>query len=389
MTKTFAQVPERAVMEADARAQAGLDDFGDPWLFAHLDALIPVLNSEAKLSEAGAATARGMITGALINRLRHVDLLKRHPEIRDEEVRVAAVVAGLPRTGSTMLHRMLAAAPGMTGVRWYEAQNYVPFPGEARGDPAPRRAAAEQIMAYMLQAIPDLMSLHPMSIDQPDEEVIILGQLFSSTMIEGTYFAPSYARWLMASDRARPYRDLKEILQSLQWQDASRKGARWVLKTPGHLMAMDAALEAFPEAKMVMTHRDPVSTVPSYCSMEWSLYQMVSQDVSREDVAGFWAPRLKELLDAFMAVRDEAGAEAFVDVRYEDQLADPVGVGERVLRACGIEPDDAVRRGMAEWIEANKREHRAPHRYGLEDFGLTEQGVKALFADYRARFIEV
>jgi hypothetical protein len=375
-------------LEARAREEAGLQDFGDPWIFEHLDALIPALNTEAELSEAGAGVAAGMIVRALVNRLRFIELLKRHPEIDQEEVQVAAVVVGLPRTGSTMLHRILASAPGMTGVRWYEAQNYAPFPGEQRGDPEPRRAAARQILDYMLQAIPELMSIHPMDIDQPDEELIVLGQLFSSTMIEGTYHVPSYARWLVEHDRERPYRELKRILKAMQWQDPSRAGKKWVLKTPGHLMALDAIDKVFPEAVVVMTHRDPLETVPSYCSMEASLYQMVSDSIGKQKVAAFWEPRLHELLTMFTASRERLGDGKFVDVRYKDQLKEPIAVASRVLTAAGVEVTPEVRAGMDEWVEANRREDRAPHRYTLEDFGLDAEEVRVRFADYRRRFIE-
>ncbi|MCW6534821.1 MULTISPECIES: sulfotransferase family protein [Sphingomonas] len=383
------RVPDREALVAEARAQTGLGDFGNTWFFANIDALIPSLNNDAQLSPAGVAVAKGMIVNGLVNRLRHVELLKQHPEILDEKVEVAAVVVGLPRTGSTMLHRMLAAAPGMTGVRWFEAQNYSPFPGEERGNPAQRRAAAQGLLDYMVANIPDLMSIHPMSLDQPDEELIVLGQLYSSTMIEGTYHVPGFAHWLTApeTDRTQCYRDLKQILQSLQWQDPSRKGARWVLKTPGHLMALDAVIEVFPEAKIVMTHRDPVATVPSYCSMEYSLYQMVSETIDRESVARFWVPRLAELLDGFMRVRRETGGRNFVDVRYADLLSDPIGQGARVLEAAGVDVTPEVRAGMEQWVEHNKREDRAPHKYSLEDFGLNKAEVERPFADYRAKFL--
>lgn len=384
------RVPDREALIAEARAQTGLDDFGDTWFFANIDALVPSLNEEAQLSAAGVAVARGMIVNGLVNRLRHVELVKQHPEILDEQVEVAAVVVGLPRTGSTMLHRMLASAPGMTGVRWFEAQNYAPFPDEQRGNPEGRRQTAQGLLDYMVANIPDLMSIHPMSLDQPDEELIILGQLYSSTMIEGTYHVPGFAHWLTApaTDRTQCYRDLKQILQSLQWQDPARKGARWVLKTPGHLMALDAVIEVFPEARIVMTHRDPVATVPSYCSMEYSLYRMVSDTIDRASVARFWAPRLAQLLGGFMRVREAAGGRNFVDVRYPDLLADPIGQGERVLAAAGVDVTPEVRAGMAQWIEHNKREDRAPHKYTLADFGLDEAEVARPFADYRARFIE-
>ena len=382
-------VANRTALIAQATSEAGLSDFGDTWFFANLDALIASLNADAQLSAAGEAVASGGLVRALVNRLRFVDLLKQHPEIHDEQISVSAVVVGLPRTGSTMLHRMLCAAPGMTGVRWFETQNYVPFPGEARGAPAARREAAQGILGYMLQAIPELMSIHPMDIDQPDEELIVLGQLFASTLNEGMYHLPSYGRWLMsaASDRTQPYRDLKDILKMMQWWDPARKGCKWVLKTPGHLMALDAVLEVFPDAQIVMTHRDPVFTVPSYCSMEYSLYRMASDTISKAEIAAHWEPRLQELLTLFMQTRDKTGAERFIDVRYRDLTTDAIGQGVAVLERAGVQVTPEIRAGMDEWVEANRREDRAPHNYTLEEYSLDRAEIEQRFADYRKRYI--
>lgn len=383
----MAHVPDRETLAAEARRITGLDDFGDPWIFENLDALIPILNSEARLTETGVGGAVAMITTALVNRLRHVDLIKRHPEILDEEVDVAAVVVGLPRTGSTMLHRMLSSAPGMTGVKWWECQNYAPFPEETPGNPEPRRQAASAYLGYMLEHAPDLMSIHPMNIDQSDEELIILGLLFSSTMIEGMYYVPSYARWLIDNSRTRCYKDLRQILQSLQWQDAKRRGAKWVLKTPGHLIATDAVLETFPNAKIVMTHRDPVSTVPSYCSMMYTLYQM-GADVDRESVGAFWEKRLAEWLNLFMGVREKAPRSNFIDVRYTALTKTPIEEGKRVLAEAGIAVTPEIEAGMSDWVEANRREDRAPHQYSLEDFGLDKSEIEQEFAVYRAAYLD-
>lgn len=382
----FGQVLDRDSLIKMAREEAGLTDFGDPWLLDNLEAFIPIINSEAELTEAGAQSATGSLVKSLVNRLRHVEYVKQNPAILDEEVNVAAIVVGLPRTGSTMLHRMLSATNETTGVRWWECHHYTPLPGEEPGNPEPRREAARGILQWMMDQAPELLSVHPMDIDQPDEEVIIQGQLFSSTMLEGTYHVPGYARWLMENSRTRSYADLKEILQSLQFQDKSRKGRKWVLKTPGHLMALDAALETFPDARIVMTHRDPVQTVPSYCSMMATVYHMTS-DVSRLKIGEFWLHRLKELLDHFISTRKAQGSGRFIDVRYTDLTKTPIEEGKRVLSEAGIEITPEIIDGMNEWVEANRREDRAPHKYTLEEFGLSKEGIKELFADYREQFI--
>jgi len=382
-------IPSRDSLTAQAIEQTGLSDFGNTWLFANIDALIPSLNAQAQLSEAGLYGAQHMIVSGLVNRLRHVELIKQNPQILDEEINVAAVLTGLPRTGSTMLHRMLAAAPNLTGVRWYEAQNYVPLPSEVRGDPSPRREAAKGILAYMLEAIPDLMSIHPMSIDQPDEEVIILGQLFSSSMIESTYYVPDYAAWLSGQDPRPAYDDLVDILKSLQWQDSSRQGKSWVLKTPGHLMALGTVLDVFPEAKIIMTHRDPVSTLPSYCSMEASLYSLSSETISNANIGAYWFDRLYQWLESFMSVRAKAEPARFMDIDYQHMVSDPVAIGRQVLDFANIPISPEIEAGMSGWIDANKREHRAAHKYSLEDFSLTQEGIRTHYKTYIAKFVSI
>ncbi len=385
-------VPDRESLVAQAIEQTGLSDFGDEWFFANIDVLIPSLNAQARLSPEGVYGAQHMIVSGLVNRLRHVQFLKDHPEILEEQVDVKAVLTGLPRTGSTMLHRMLASAPNLTGVKWYETQNYVPLDGEVRGDPTPRREAAKGVLAYMLEKIPELMSIHPMDIEQPDEEVIILGQLFSSSMIESTYYVPDYAEWLSQQNPRPAYEDLIEILKSLQWQNLSRrieggKAKSWVLKTPGHLMGLQTVLDVFPKAKIVMTHRDPVSTIPSYCSMEASLYRMGSDDISNHEIGAYWMKRLKDWLDNFMSVRAVNPSTCFIDVSYSSLLKSPTVEGARVLDAAGIPLSEEIHNNMEEWIELNRREHRAKHKYSLEDFGLNSNDISKTYKSYIDQYV--
>ena len=381
------KLPNRQSLIEEASQLTELNDFGNTWFFDHIDHLIAALNTEARLTTEGSYGAQAMIVGALSNRLRHINLIKAHPEILEEDVQVAVIVTGLPRTGSTMLHRMLASSRGMTGVRWHEAQNYAPFPGETRADASQRLNAARNILDFMLGKLPELMSIHPMSIDQPDEEVIILGQLFSSTMAEASYYVPSYARWLALQDPKPGYQDLHQILQSLQWQDPSRQGKAWVLKTPGHLIALDTAMAIFNTAKIVMTHRDPIAVIPSYCSMEASLYKLASDTISHKMIGEYWPGRLHGWLDQFMLARAGNDKNRFIDVLYEDQLQHPEKEAARVLELAGIPIGDDFHNEIKDWIETNLREHRAPHRYDLADFGLEKRALSQQFANYSSRYL--
>jgi hypothetical protein len=385
-TRPLAPVFDRETLLAAARDRTGLSDFGDTWFFEPMDQYIAAANAEGKLTPAGFGGQTESILKGLASRLRMVDDIKRHPEILDETVEVAAIILGLPRTGSTIFHRLLASAPGMTAIRWYEAQNYAPLPGDEPGNPVARRAYAEAMIKGWLNLSPELASIHPLDPDAPDEEIIILGQLFITTMVEAMTFIPSFAAWLDTYDQAKGFEDLKTILQYLQWQDPERRGRKWVLKSPSHLPYTDAVANAFPDAVLVMTHRDPVEVVPSYVSMEAALYKLNSVHSDR-DVGGFWFPRLAGWMKRFEEARARIGEDRFIDIDYREVAREPLKQAERVLAHIGVPLDDKIEAALAEFMAGNKREQRPMHDYSLERFGLNEDAVREAFASYRARYI--
>lgn len=373
---------DRDTLLREARDRTGLDDFGDTWFFEPMDRFIAAANAEARWTEQGFAGQTETIVKGLANRLRLTEDLKRHPEIMEEQVTVAGIILGLPRTGSTIFHRLLASAPGMTAIRWYEAQNYAPFPGEEPGQPDGRRAYARAMIEGWTAAAPEIASIHPLDPDAPDEEIIILGQLFVSTMVEGMTFAPSFARWLNEYDQSRGHRDLKTILQYLQWQDPSRRGKRWILKSPSNLAYTEIAANAFPEALLIMTHRDPRETVPSYISMETTLYRLGAR-VPDAEVGRFWLARLADWMQRFQEARARIGNDRFVDIDYREVLRSPLEQARHVLERIGIAAGPEVETALNEFLAGNRREQRPAHEYSLERFGLDEAAVETAFAAYQ------
>lgn len=366
-----------------ARERSGLDDFGDTWFFEPMDQFIAAANAEARWTEQGFAAQVETVVKGLVNRLRLTDDLKRHPEIGEERVMVAGIILGLPRTGSTIFHRLLASAPGMTAIRWYEAQNYAPFPGEEPGQPDGRRAYARAMIDGWMASAPEIASIHPLDPEAPDEEIIILGQMFVSTMLEGMSFVPRFARWLNRYDQSQGHRDLKTILQYLQWQDPSRRGKRWILKSPSNLAYTELAANAFPEALLIMTHRDPRETIPSYISMETTLYRL-GASVPDVEVGRFWLARLADWMRRFQDARARIGEGRFVDIDYREVVRTPLEQARRVLERIGIAAGPGVETALNEFIAGNRREQRPAHEYSLERFGLDEAAVETAFAAYRA-----
>jgi hypothetical protein len=372
---------------AEARRRADLTDFGDDWFFEPLKIMLDATHAEARLSEVGRGYEAERIVNNLVNRLRTVEAIKRHPEIMDEEVTVAAAILGLSRTGSTKTHRMLCSAPGMTGMRWWEAQFPCPFPGEARGKPVARRAAAQELFGMWLRTMPDMMSIHPMSLDQPEEEAILMDQLFTGTMVECFLWVPTYARWLETADQRKAYEALRTGLKFLQWQDPSRRGKSWILKTPAHLSAPEALLDTFPGSVIVMTHRDPLKTVPSYCSMNATMMGMKSDQVPLTELGPFISRRWSWMLNNLMVLRERIGNDRFVDIQYQDLLTAPLEEARRVYRRMGREMNTADEAAIRTWLDENRREKWSPHMYDLETYGLTEDLLKRDFAAYRAKYV--
>lgn len=382
--------PERllsqdALLQA-ARDRSGLEDFGDTWFLEPMGRFIEAANREGRLTEQGLAAQTEVIVKGLVSRLRMVADIKRHPEILDEKIEVAGIILGLPRTGSTIFHRLLAQAPGMTAIRWFEAQNFAPFPGEQRGEPTERRAYAQAMIEGWLLAAPELASIHPLDPEAPDEEILILGQMFVSTMVEAMTFVPSFARWLNLYDQSRGHQDLKTILRYLQWQEPSRRGKRWILKSPSNLPYAELAAKAFPDALLIMTHRDPLQTVPSYISMQATLYKLAAR-ISDAEVGAFWFPRLVEWMQRFEEARVRIGEERFIDIDYRAVARTPLDQARRVLNRMGIPTGADTDAALAEFMAGNQREQRPAHEYSLERFGLDEAAVTKAFADYRARYI--
>jgi hypothetical protein len=377
---------DRGLLVAEAQRRAGLEDLGDTWFFEPLDVMLAATVAEARLTPTGQAYEAERIVTYLMNRLRLVALLEQHPEIHDEEVKVGAAIVSLTRTGSTKTHRMIGSAPGHTTMLWWEAQFPYPFPGEKRGEPVERRAQAQQLFDLWRQTMPEMMSIHPMALDQPEEEAIIIDQSFVGTMVECFLWVPSYVKWLESADQHRAYEELKTALKLLQWQDPSRRGKSWILKSPSHLSAPQALLDTFPGSLMIQTHRDPLRSVPSHCSLNAMLIRMKSDEIDPKMVGPYASKRWASMTHGLMQLRDRIGDDRFIDIQYQDLLDRPLDEARRVYERLGRKMTPADEAAISRWLEENKREKWSPHIYDLETYGLSEDLIKSDFAAYRARY---
>ena len=379
---------EASVLEEARRRSGGLEDFGDPAFREPMRRLLAALDGEAALHEAGRAALFERSVGLLVERLRTEEVIRRHPEILDERIEAPIVIVGLMRTGTTMLHRMTASDPRLHALLWYEARHPAPFPGADPAGPDPRIADAEREVEAMLDAAPDLIAAHPMDAHAPDEEILLLELAFFSTNPYAFCSIPGWERWREQQDPMPAYRLLDRLLRFLQWQKRRRgeRALRWILKTPYHLMHMDALLATFPSARVVWTHRDPVQCVPSFASLIHMLRASHSDRVDPLEIGRQWRDLFAGGIERSLDARAPC-EERFLDVDYRELVADPLAQVARIYDFAGLSFPEEVRARMRRWAEENARDKRPVHRYALERFGYTEEGLRRAFARYCARFI--
>jgi hypothetical protein len=378
-------LPELSVdaLMAAARKKTGLDDYGDEWFREPLGMLLRSVNEEAQLSPLGRVITNTRLLGGLVTRLRAEALFRQHPEILDIDLGRVIVIAGLQRTGTTTLHRLLSADPKMRAMLSWEALNPAPVAGETPGNPKARirqGLIAQKGLAYIA---PQFFAIHPVEFDAPEEDVLLLDVSFMSQSAEATMHVPSYAAWLEKQDNTPAYAYLRKLMQLLLWQQPAE---HCVLKSPHHMEYIDTALEVFPEATIVQTHRDPRKTMASFCSMVAHGRGVFSDVVSSKGVAEHWTRKVKRLMELSMDVRARRGEDRFIDVSYYDLLEDPIGQVRRVYEKAGIAFDEGAARAAEATRKKNVQHKYGRHAYRLEDFGLSDEQIEHDFGFYRERY---
>lgn len=376
-------------MLAEALAQApGLSDFGDESFREGLAVLSRSLADDARLSELGATLLRQKIVTQLANRLRIEDYFARHPEIADEAIAPPLFIVGVPRTGTTKLHRLLSCDERFWWMAFWESQFPVPFPDERLENPEARRRQGAELVTMMTQAMPKLLAIHPMENEAADEEVMLMEHSMLSAF-NAYAEVPGYMRWLDASDQAPAYRYLRRMLQFLQWQKRKRGIAaqRWVLKAPHHLLRMHLLLKVFPGAKVILTHRDPLQSIPSISSFIHTLWCIYSEKASEKAAGAEWSELMQRALDHTDKVRASAPSQ-FFDVQFRDTVRQPMEVVRDIYRWLGLDLPPAAQQAMRQWLVEDEKSHQGGHDYTAEQFGLSDAQIRRDFAAYRAKHIE-
>ena len=377
----------------NATKRTGLNDFGKGFskgeiFYEAFQILVKALNEEAKLTPFGKVIQKTRLTAALSARLKITDLLEKHPEILDIDLGKVLVIAGLQRTGTTTLHRLIAADPNMRSLVSWEALNPLPLEGEKKGQPNKRILLAKQAEKALAYMAPEFFAIHPVEHEAPEEDILLLDLTFMSQAPEATFYVPTYAKWLEQQDHQAAYEYLKTVLQILHWYQPKQN---WVLKTPHHMEYLDKVLSLFPQATIIQTHRDPQKTTGSFCSMVAHGRGVFSDSVDAKEVAQHWTNKVERMMRLSIAVREksmreQADAKHFVDVSYYDLLTDSLSSIQKIYQSAGIELTQAAREAMKATENKNTQHRFGKHVYDLNDFGLSVEGIETQYRFYRDYF---
>ncbi len=318
---------ERDLLDA-ARRATGLEDFGDDDFREPFRRLLAGLETEADLTLVGRIAAHRDLTGLLVNRLRLEEDRTRHPEIASRPIAAPIFIVGLPRSGSTLLHHLLGQDPDTRVPQAWEVMYPSPPPTRAAYETDPRIERAARQLRWLDWLAPDFKAIHPVGARLPLECIAIMSASFRSTRFQTTYNVPSYEAWLAGEDMRPAYAFHRRFLQHLQWR---APGVRWVLKAPAHVFSFDALLDTYPDARIVHTHRDPVTSVaPERASVGGAIGRRALPG-ARQGSDGDRSPDLLALPD----VADHHGREAHARVpgREPPGQARPTRVRAGYLRA--------------------------------------------------------
>jgi Sulfotransferase family len=384
MTGERASIDE--LHEAAATA-TGLSDFGEDDYVGALAILLDGYANEAALTEPGRERTRSMLLTVLESRLYTEASWREHPEYRDVPLDRPIFVTGLPRTGTTALHRLLCADPAHQGLEHWLTETPQPRPPRETWPSNPGYQRTRAWIDARFAASPELKGAHFMAPDMVEECWRVERQSLRSVAFENLAHLPTYSRWLAAQDMRPVYDRHRRVLQLIGLPDPGR---RWVLKNPGHLFALDALMTAYPDALVVQTHRDPRTILASVSSLNQRASAGTSTvfhgAVLGADCLDLWARGA----EAFMAARRRHDPARFVDVRYDDFVRDAVSTVESIYDRFGIALTDEARRAVRDaHAESRTGDRRPAHRYDLSGFGLTEGQVTERFAAYLEEYERV
>jgi hypothetical protein len=373
------QIDRMLVEVSDA---IGLDDYGHPSFRDGLEQLIASARSGAQLTPLGEAVLDSTCRAALTNRLRVTDWCRRHPDVEHGVIKNPLFILGLPRTGTTALSHLLAADRNNRSLLGWEASESIPPPTRETYATDPRFERAKNEPSGIEVLNPDFKAIHYVPPDMPIECSVIMAQHFQSATLSVLFHVEAYNAWMIAADATHTYRYHKQVLQVLQ----SQCPGRWQLTTPVHCWFLDALVAAYPDARFVMTHRDPVRVAGSVCSLARSLSGTFTEADHTASIGAHWPELIATMLDRVDEFRGRNGDDRFYDMRYADLVGDPVGAVHALYDHFGMTWDAQTDRSLRDHASVHQQNRFGAHTYSLEEFGLEPGAIRARLSNYLDRF---
>lgn len=344
-----------------------------------LGVLLAAIAAEAALTTGGYRRLAAMVSGAIDVRLRVAELRAKHPEVDAIRIDRPIFVTGLHRSGTTLLHRLLACHPGLRAPALWEQLS----PADGCDIGMLRQRARRYVTSYN-EAAPGFADLHWLDADEPDECHRLMTPSFRSPIFGLRYRVPSYERWLETQDPAIAYACHQTVLRCILWR---RPASRVVLKCPFHLAYPLALRSLYPDALIVRLHRDPAQTIPSACLLTATIRAAHSAAVNPVEIGQEWLRRTTALT-APLTERGWSGDhdDDVIDIRYSDLIDDPLRVCERILCLAGLSTSPVAMAGFSEYLERAGRQASSSHQRTLSAFGLDLGDLRNRFCGYRAAF---
>ena len=368
---------------ATACQRAGSADFGGDTWREGLDILVHSLNTEAELNELGVGAMTDQIVGYLVNRLHIERWYAEHPEIDDQQIVAPLFGLGLPRTGSTALSFLLAQDPARRSLRVWEAGDPCPPPEKETEHTDPRIAVAQAGIDFTNEMFTGFEGMLPTAADGPQECLLPMAFEFRSLIFEGMSLIPSYSAWVLNCDMEPAYRYHRRVLKLLQWRCPPD---RWWLKSPAHMLSIDALNAVYPDARFVMTHRDVGTVLPSLCALYSTLSTVLTERPDPEAIGAHscevWRTALERLID----FRDRGNEDRFFDLSFDAVQRDPIGQVTQLYSQLGDPLSDDARQRMLDWWARNSTNRARPGSYSSATFGLDPTTIAEQFGFYYQRF---
>jgi hypothetical protein len=361
---------------ADARKATGLVFAGDESFLAPMRALLTSAQEEAELNAFGRAVVKAHTVRALKNRLWTHAHLARHPGIRERKIAAPIVIVGPHRSGTTRLHRMLASDLRFQHLKAWEGINPAPRAGRADLGKSSRYEEARKMLEGRERFYPGAFKAHPMHADWPEEESQLLNQSFCGFLPIGMYNVPGYYQWFINADKTFAYRHMADLMKLISAMRGEPEDKPWILKSPQHMLNLDALLSIFPDARLVFTHRDPIKTVGSVLSLMWHYAVQHTDAPCRAEFSARWLDFCERMARNCMRDRGKIAASQQTDVHYCEMDQDWRAVMRQLYHFIGLPFTPGSERSMAESLRQSEGgNQRDAHRYDLGDFGLRAENI--------------